>query len=160
MTVRHNRRPNASAPYALAARLPDDLRSFKLSTDPDDLRSHITAVADWLNTQIPGTAEHLTSPVMSAAGLSAVDWYRQALDTPVELRPVRIRPSRPPAPHVMRSSDRVRVSGPWASVRLHFLRTAVTCDAVELGHALRRWEVLQCLMMSMATHHFLTTSHS
>lgn len=39
----------------------------------------MTAVADWLNEQVPGIAEHLTMPVMVAAGLSAADWYRQAL---------------------------------------------------------------------------------
>lgn len=79
MTVRHNSRRVADDPEALAALLPDELRRFVRSTDPDDFPSHLAAVADWLNTRIPGIAEHLTMPVMVAAGLSAADWYRQAL---------------------------------------------------------------------------------
>jgi hypothetical protein len=35
---------------------------LNIRKDPDGLRLHATAVADWLNTQIPGTAEHLTMP--------------------------------------------------------------------------------------------------
>jgi hypothetical protein len=79
VTVRYSSRSRDDDPEALAARLPDDLRSFKPSTDPKDLRSHLGAVADWLNGQIPGAAEDLTMPVMKAAGLSAADWYRSGL---------------------------------------------------------------------------------
>ena len=35
-------------------------------------------MADWLNDQVPGTAE-LAMPVMAAAGLTPAAWYRQAL---------------------------------------------------------------------------------
>jgi hypothetical protein len=38
--------------------------------------SHATAVADWLNTQVPGAAEHLTGAVMNAAGISVADWFK------------------------------------------------------------------------------------
>ena len=78
MTVRHNSR-RVSDPEALAALLPDELRTFRASTDPEGFRSHLAAVADWLNDQIPGAAEDLTMPVMKAAGLSATDWYRSRL---------------------------------------------------------------------------------
>jgi hypothetical protein len=76
---RRNRHRDLNSPEALAAHLPDGLRSFRAYATPDDLRSHAMAVADWLNSQIPATAEHLTMPVMTAAGMSAADWYRLAL---------------------------------------------------------------------------------
>jgi hypothetical protein len=76
VTVRHNSRRFTDDPEALAARLPAELRRFRDSSDPNDFRSHTTAVADWLNTQLPGAAEHLTAPVMAAAGLSAADWFK------------------------------------------------------------------------------------
>lgn len=60
-------------PEALATRLPDELRSFKPSTDPADFRQHLRAIADFAG------PEALAMPVMNAAGLSAADWYRQAL---------------------------------------------------------------------------------
>jgi ADP-ribosylglycohydrolase len=53
-------RSRATDPTVMAASLPDDLRSFRSSTDPNDFRSHVIAVADWSNTQMPGMAEHLT----------------------------------------------------------------------------------------------------
>jgi hypothetical protein len=76
MTVRHNSRRYDNDPEALAARLPTELRRFRDSSDPNGFRSHATAVADWLNTQSPGAAEHLTAPVMAAAGISAADWFK------------------------------------------------------------------------------------
>lgn len=78
-TQRLNRRPKGSTPEALAARLPSELRAFGSYDDPDDLRSHWTAVADWLNHAAPGQGDQLVAPVMQAAGLSAADWYRTAL---------------------------------------------------------------------------------
>jgi hypothetical protein len=76
MTVRHNSRRYDNDPEALAARLPAELRRFRDSSDPNDFRSHATAVADWLSTQLPGAAEDLTSPVMAAAGISVADWFK------------------------------------------------------------------------------------
>lgn len=52
-TRRRNAKPK-STPGALAERLPLELRSFKSFTDPTDLGSHLTAVADWLNHAAPG----------------------------------------------------------------------------------------------------------
>jgi hypothetical protein len=76
VTVRHSRRRLTDDPDALAALLPEELRRFPGTSDVNGFRSHATAVADWLNTQFPGAAEHLTAPVMVAAGLSAADWYK------------------------------------------------------------------------------------
>jgi len=78
-THRYNRKAKAGTPEALAARLPVELRSFGSYDDPDDLRSHWTAVADWLNHAAPGQGDQLVMPVMQAAGLSPADWYRTAL---------------------------------------------------------------------------------
>ena len=69
----------ANDPAALAACLPDELRSFGSFVDPDDFRSHATAVTNWLNAQLPGAAEHLTLRIMTAAGLNTANWYRMAL---------------------------------------------------------------------------------
>jgi hypothetical protein len=79
MTHKRNRQRRGSTPEALAARLPHELRSFGSFTDPGDLRSHWAAVADWLNTQVPGQGEALAVSVMNAAGLDPASWYRQAL---------------------------------------------------------------------------------
>jgi hypothetical protein len=64
---------NPYDPAALAARLPDELRSFRPSTDPADFRQHLRAVGDFAG------SDDLAMPVMNAAGLSGADWYRQAL---------------------------------------------------------------------------------
>jgi hypothetical protein len=60
-TRRHNRMPKTN-PEALAARLPSELRSFDGLDTVGDYRSRWTAVADWLNTQVPGHAEGLCTP--------------------------------------------------------------------------------------------------
>lgn len=76
MTIRRNSRRRANDPAALAARLPDELRSFKPSADPADFREHLRAIGDFAG------FDELAMPVMNAAGLSAADWYRQALGSP------------------------------------------------------------------------------
>jgi hypothetical protein len=68
-------RSSDTGPEALVARLPDELRRFWGFTD-DDFRSHATPVAAWLNTQVPGAAEHLKATVMAAAGISVADWFK------------------------------------------------------------------------------------
>lgn len=73
MTLRRDSRRRADDPEAIAARLPDELRSFKPSTDSADFREHIRAVAEFAG------SDDLAIPVMNAAGLTAADWYRQAL---------------------------------------------------------------------------------
>ena len=61
MTRRWNAKPSANSAEALAARLPDELRSFDAWLYPDGLRDYFKALAD----SVP---EHMTHPVMSAAG--------------------------------------------------------------------------------------------
>lgn len=78
-TQRRNRRPKTATPEALAAQLPDELRSLGGVGTPTDyqvLRGHI---ADWLNQAAPGGGHELAAPVMTAAGLSAADFYRKSL---------------------------------------------------------------------------------
>jgi hypothetical protein len=70
---RRNSRRDTRDPAALAARLPADLRSFGSFGDPDDFKAHLAAVAGFVG------SEDLAMPVMNHAGLSAADWYRQAL---------------------------------------------------------------------------------
>ena len=60
------------SPEGLAARLPDQVRRFRPSTDPDDFRAHQKLIEAMVG-------ERLAVPVMMAAGLSAASWYRQAL---------------------------------------------------------------------------------
>ena len=80
-TRRRGRRPKADSPEALAARLPVELRSRAGLDSIDAYKSRATAVADWLNTQIPGQGRELLPSVMAAAGvgLSIVDFYRYRL---------------------------------------------------------------------------------
>jgi hypothetical protein len=73
-------RPVLPRPWQLVCR-PNFGRSGPYD-DPDDLRSHWTAVADWLNHQVPGQCDSPAVPVMQAGGLSPADWYRQALTRP------------------------------------------------------------------------------
>lgn len=58
-------------PAALAERLPSMLREFAPSIDPESFREHLHAIASMVG-------DHLAHPVMSHAGLSVADWYRQA----------------------------------------------------------------------------------
>ena len=74
-TRRRNRLPKGNTPEALAARLPNELRTFDTWQYRDGLRDYLKALAD----SVP---EHLTHPVMSAAGLSAADWFRHMLSNP------------------------------------------------------------------------------
>jgi hypothetical protein len=70
--------------------LPDGLRRFRPSTDPNDFRLHLAAVAAFVG-------DGLALPVMNAAGLSAADWYRRAfgITQTDELAQRRRRPQRP-----------------------------------------------------------------
>jgi hypothetical protein len=78
MTVRRSSKLRVTDPEALAARLPDDLRTLRPTSDSRDFRAHAGRIAEWLNTQQPGLG-HLTPAVMAAAGLTASAWFRQSL---------------------------------------------------------------------------------
>lgn len=76
---RHTRTRSALSPEALAALLPNAIKSLEGLCTPSDhlaLRGH---VVDWLSYAVPGQDQVLVSTVMGAAGLSAADFYRQAL---------------------------------------------------------------------------------
>lgn len=78
-TRRRSRKPTATSPEALAARLPDELQSPEGLCTPGDYQSLRGHVVDWLDRAVPAQGQVLASPVMNAAGLSAADFYRQAL---------------------------------------------------------------------------------
>lgn len=76
---RRNSTRRMTTPEVLAASLPDELRRFDELDTPDDLRSLWTAVADYLNTQVPGQGGSLVTPVLNVAGLIVADWYHDTL---------------------------------------------------------------------------------
>ncbi|WP_420880747.1 hypothetical protein [Rhodococcus sp. (in: high G+C Gram-positive bacteria)] len=78
-TRRRNRKPKAASPEALAALLPDELRSLQGLGTPSDYQALRGHVVDWLNHAVPGQGQNLAFPVMDAAGLSAAEFYRVAL---------------------------------------------------------------------------------
>jgi hypothetical protein len=61
-----------SSVEGLASRIPSMLRTFAPSTDPQTFREHLGAISAMVG-------DGLVHAVMSVAGLSASDWYRQAL---------------------------------------------------------------------------------
>ena len=73
MPQRRNRRAGANDPAALAARLPDELKSFNGWYYPNGLNDFMGALSAALV-----DVQRLT-PVMSAAGLFASDWFRHML---------------------------------------------------------------------------------
>jgi hypothetical protein len=73
VTTRHNSRRRANDPAALAALLPQELRSFDGWHYPNGLSDYMAALSAFL---VDG--QRLT-PVMNAAGLSAADWFRHML---------------------------------------------------------------------------------
>jgi hypothetical protein len=73
---RWNTKSVSRSPEALAAR-PNVLRSFDAWHYPDGLRDDYKALAD----SVP---DHLTTPVMNAAGLSAADWFRHMFSHPTK----------------------------------------------------------------------------
>jgi hypothetical protein len=82
-TRRRNRGPKGDTPATLAARLPDELRSFGAWCYADDgasgLRDYLDALSRWLFWQgAPYETSDVTA-VMNAAGLCAADWYRSRL---------------------------------------------------------------------------------
>lgn len=76
---RHSRKTSATSPEALADLLPVDLRSLQGVYTPSDYQALRGHVADWLNQAAPGAGPELAGPVMTAAGLTAADYYRKAL---------------------------------------------------------------------------------
>jgi hypothetical protein len=74
VTVRRNSRHRANDPVALAARLPDELRSFDRWYYPNDLTDYMASLSAFLF-----DGQRLT-PMMNAAGLSAADWFRHMLN--------------------------------------------------------------------------------
>jgi hypothetical protein len=73
VTVRHSSRLIGNSPEAVAARLPHELQSFDGWYYPNGLRDYSAALSRFLVDGQPLT------PVMSAAGLSAADWFRHVL---------------------------------------------------------------------------------
>lgn len=73
---RHTRTHSASSPEALAALLPDEIKSLEGWYTPSDYHALRGHVVDWINHIAPGEKP---SRVMEAAGLSAADFYRIAL---------------------------------------------------------------------------------
>jgi hypothetical protein len=59
----------------IAARLPDELRSFDGWHYPNGLRDYMAALS-----AVVVDGQRVT-PVMNAAGLSAADWFREMLTT-------------------------------------------------------------------------------
>ena len=72
MPKRWNTKSANGSPEALAARLPNELKTFDAWHYPDGLRDYFKALAD----SVP---DHMTHPVMNAAGLSAAGWFRKML---------------------------------------------------------------------------------
>ena len=73
MTRRRNSRQAARSPEALAASLPDELRSFDRWHYPNGLSEYMRELSRFVGDGLPVT------PVMNAAGLSAADWFRHML---------------------------------------------------------------------------------
>jgi hypothetical protein len=71
VTVRRNQRRSG-----LSATLPDELRSFDGWYYPGGLHDYMQALSRFV-----GDDQRIT-PVMSAAGLSAADWFRAMLSDP------------------------------------------------------------------------------
>lgn len=91
MTVRHSRRLG-SDPAALAARLPEDLRTFGTYTDMAKRRDEIVT---WIDAHQPGHGSALAEPVMSAVGLTYLSVIRDRLTGPKHQRSQAIpSPSR------------------------------------------------------------------
>jgi hypothetical protein len=61
------------SPEGLAKRLPESVRYFKPSTDPEDLREHLQVISAMVG-------QDRALPVMNAAGLSVAEWYRKAFE--------------------------------------------------------------------------------
>jgi hypothetical protein len=74
MPQRHNHRPKGNDPAALAARLPNELKSFDAWYRPDGLSAYMRELESFI-------AESPANPhdVMNAAGLSAAGWFRTML---------------------------------------------------------------------------------
>jgi hypothetical protein len=85
---RNSLRPRRGTPESLALALPDGLRRFRPSTDPNDFRLHLAAVSSLVG-------DRLALPVMNAAGLSAADWYRQAFERQDHSAVFRSTPTHP-----------------------------------------------------------------
>jgi len=79
VTRRRNRRPKTDDPEALAARLPDELRSFDGWQYTGALHEYWSALSGWLLCQDAPSEMHDVAAVMRAAGLSAADWFRRML---------------------------------------------------------------------------------
>ncbi|MCU1697861.1 MAG: hypothetical protein JWR34_3924 [Mycobacterium sp.] len=75
--TRRINRPRGSSAEALAARLPDELRSFDAWYYNDGPGCGLKDYLSVLNTRLAGAA--YPSDVMNAAGLSAADWFRHML---------------------------------------------------------------------------------
>jgi hypothetical protein len=74
-TRRINRQPTNTT-EALAARLPDELKSFGLSTD---MPSRTVEIAKWITAQKPRADADLVKPVMAAVGLTYLFSLRDRL---------------------------------------------------------------------------------
>lgn len=77
MTLRRNRKYNGNDPEALAARLPDELRSFDAWLYDDN--GITTGLRDYMTALTAQVAPHEPVPVVNAAGLSVASWYRSMM---------------------------------------------------------------------------------
>jgi hypothetical protein len=73
MTRRHNARRSANTPEALAASLPEELRSFDRWCYPQGINDYMRELSRFVG------EDQRVSPVMNAAGLSAAGWFRRML---------------------------------------------------------------------------------
>ncbi len=81
MTHKRGRHRSDHTPEALAARLPEELKSFGLSTD---IAAREAAIAEWIDERAPGQGEDLAGPVMVVAGLTYLSEIRARLtDSPL-----------------------------------------------------------------------------
>lgn len=72
--TRRRNKPKPDGPETIAARLPDELKSFDQWYRPNGLSEYMRELSRFV-----GEDQRLT-PVMSAAGLSAAQWFRTMLE--------------------------------------------------------------------------------
>ncbi|EME18757.1 hypothetical protein [Rhodococcus triatomae] len=92
--TRRSSKREALTPEALSGLLPDELKSLQGVGTPGDYQAMRSHVVDWLNQATAGQGQDLAPVVMDAAGLSAAEFYRQALAAPTAVD--RWEPPAPP----------------------------------------------------------------
>lgn len=74
-------RTSTNDPTALARRLPGQLRDMTGFRSIEEIDSRQTAVAEWLDTQVPGQGEELAGSVMTLCGITVAHRYAVRLGT-------------------------------------------------------------------------------